>query len=146
MKCYDKSALGRTTVLLQIRRRLRELDLIRSTEQQLIIILIIICWPSDHLGIWMKFSKKWWQNAKNCLPVKETRNNLRLGPSVGRTADMFAIYLFKFYFSNCTCSFVGNLMKFELNTKQCDELTLGDDDTITVVRKWGICSRGNFCT
>lgn len=58
----------------------------------------------------------------------------------------FAIYLFKFYFSNCTCSFVGNLMKFELNTKQCDELTLGDDDTITVVRKWGICSRGNFCT
>jgi len=41
---------------------------------------------------------------------------------------MFAIYLFKFYFSNCTCSFVGNLMKFKLNTKQCDELTLGDDD------------------
>jgi len=99
---------------------------------------------------------------KNCLPVKETRNNLRLdpymgwtastpvwpnsfGPCAGQTADVFAIYLFKFYFSNCTCSFVGNLMKFKLNSKQCDELMLGeDDDMITVVRKWGICSRVNF--
>jgi len=37
MKWNDKSALGRTTVLLQIWRRLRELDLIRSSEYQLII-------------------------------------------------------------------------------------------------------------
>jgi len=134
---------------------------------------------SDHLNT--SWSLSWWSSGgrviiwesgwnlqrngskmrKNCLPVKETRNNLRLdpymgwtastpvwpnsfGPCAGQTADVFAIYLFKFYFSNCTCSFVGNLMKFKLNTKQCDELTLGDDDMITVVRKWGICSREIF--
>jgi len=43
-KYYDKSALGRTTVLLPIWRRLRELDLIRSSEHQLIITLMITCW------------------------------------------------------------------------------------------------------
>jgi hypothetical protein len=61
-------------------------------------LLIIAYSPSWSIGNLDEIFKKWLQNMKNCLPVKETRNSSRGGSCVSQVVAVFAIYLFKFYF------------------------------------------------